>query len=148
MGQGKILKTKKWIILACHNLTHLLKFNLKRNIHLEILGIQLLIDLEECDEVILDDLNKIRELLIYAAKKGGAKIIGDTFHKFDPQGVTGIVSIAESHISIHTWPEFSYAAIDVFSCGPSFKEQISAEILINGLKCNNPRITRIERGLM
>ena len=115
---------------------------------MKILGIQLLIDLEECDEAILNNLNKIRELLLYAAQKGGANIIGDTFHKFDPQGITGIVSIAESHISIHTWPEFGYAAVDIFSCGQSFKEQISADILINGLKCKNPKITRIERGLM
>ena len=112
---------------------------------MKILGIQLLIDLEECDEAILNDLNKIRELLIRAAQKGGADIIGDTFHKFDPQGITGI---AESHISIHTWPEFGYAAVDIFSCGQSFKEQISADILINGLKCKNSKITRIERGLI
>ena len=115
---------------------------------MKILGIQLLIDLKQCDEAILNDLNKTRELLVNAAQKGGADIIGDTFHKFDPQGVTGIVSIAESHISIHTWPEFGYAAVDIFSCGQSFKEQISANILINGLKCKNPKITRIERGLM
>ena len=115
---------------------------------MKILGIQLLIDLEECDEAILNDLNKIRELLVNAAQKGGADIIGDTFHKFEPQGITGIVSIAESHISIHTWPEFAYAAVDIFSCGQSFKEQISAKTLINGLKCKNPKITRIERVLM
>ena len=79
------------------------------------LGIQLLIDLEQCDEAILDNLDEIRKLLIHAAKNGGAEIIGDTFHKFDPQGITGVVSIAESHISIHTWPEYSYAAVDIFS---------------------------------
>ena len=115
---------------------------------LNTLGIQLLIDLEQCDEAILDNLDEIRKLLIHAAKNSGAEIIGDTFHKFDPQGITGVVSIAESHISIHTWPEYSYAAVDIFSCGQSFREQVSADTLINGLKCKNPRITRVERGLL
>ena len=112
------------------------------------LGIHLLIDLEQCDEEILDNLDEIRELLTHAAKNGGAKVVGDTFYKFDPHGITGVVSIAESHISIHTWPEHSYAAVDIFSCGQSFREQVSADTLIIGLKCKNPRITRIERGLL
>ena len=114
---------------------------------MKTLGVHLLLDLENCDQKILDDLNTIKQTLIIAAQKSGAHIMGETFHKFTPVGVTGIVSIAESHISIHTWPEYSYAAADIFSCGESFDIEKSKDIIINGLKPQNSRIIRLDRGL-
>jgi S-adenosylmethionine decarboxylase proenzyme len=55
--------------------------------------------------------------MLTAAIKCGAVILGDSFHRFSPQGVSGVVVIAESHLSVHTWPEYGYAAVDVFTCG-------------------------------
>ena len=111
------------------------------------LGTHLILDLEHCDAEILNNLSKIREILIEAAQEGGATIIGETFHKFEPVGVTGIISISESHLCVHTWPEYNYASADIFSCGPNYDVQKSATILIEGLHCKSPKIRKIERGL-
>ena len=76
------------------------------------LGIHLILELQECRPDLLDDLDYVQQTLLEAAESTGATIIGNTFHKFSPQGVTGVVAIAESHVCIHTWPEYGYAAAD------------------------------------
>ena len=111
------------------------------------LGVHLLLDLENCNEKILNDLDIIKQTLISAAQKSGARIMGETFHKFTPVGVTGIVSIAESHISIHTWPEFNYAAVDIFSCGEDFDLERCAKVISDKLKCEQVTKREINRGL-
>ena len=114
---------------------------------MNLLGIQVLLDLEKCNDSVLDDIDYIKDLLIKSAVESGATIVGESFHKFNPVGVTGILSIAESHISIHTWPEHSYAAIDIFSCGESFNIENSKDIIIAGLQPEHSRIIRLDRGL-
>lgn len=114
---------------------------------MKTLGVHLLLDLENCDQKILDDLNIIKQTLIIAAQKSGAHIMGETFHKFTPVGVTGIVSIAESHISIHTWPEFKYAAVDIFSCGEDFDLESCVKVISDNLKCKHITRKTIKRGL-
>ena len=71
----------------------------------EALGTHLLLDLNECDSGLLDELDVIEAAMVDAAREAGANILGRSFHKFTPRGVTGIVAIAESHLAIHTWPE-------------------------------------------
>ena len=114
---------------------------------MKTLGVHLLLDLENCDQNILDDLNTIKQTLIIAAQESGAHIMGETFHKFTPIGVTGIVSIAESHISIHTWPEFKYAAVDIFSCGEDFDLESCVKVISDNLKCTHITRKTIKRGL-
>lgn len=84
---------------------------------MKALGIHLLAELCDCDAVILNSINDIETILISAAIESGATVLNHMFHKFSPQGVSGVIVIAESHIAIHTWPEFNYAAVDVFTCG-------------------------------
>ncbi len=115
---------------------------------MNILGTHILLELKECNSELLNDFEYIRNLLFKAAHDVGAHVVGDSFHKFSPQGVTGILSIAESHISIHTWPELSYAAADIFTCGETFHPRVAAEILIEQLESQDPDITEIQRGLM
>ena len=79
------------------------------------LGLHLLLELNECNPQLLNDVGFIRQTLLNTAHDVGATVVGESFHRFSPQGVTGILSIAESHISIHTWPEFGYAAADIFA---------------------------------
>lgn len=112
------------------------------------LGTHLLLDLKDCNPELLDDLQFIKQAMTGAADEAGATIIGESFHKFDPIGVTGIISIAESHLCIHTWPEYGYAAADIFTCGDSFKPQKAADLLIDALQCTQPNITEIQRGPM
>lgn len=103
--------------------------------------------MEKCDPNKLDDLQVIKNLLTKAALNAGAKIVGETFHKFKPIGITGVLAIAESHISIHTWPEYNYASVDIFSCGDDFDIDTASNVLIEGLNCQKPTIIRKERGL-
>ena len=114
---------------------------------MKLLGIQILLDLENCNDNILDDIDFIKDLLIKSAIESGATIVGESFHKFNPVGVTGIVSIAESHISIHTWPEFKYAAVDIFSCGEDFDLESCVKVISDNLKCKHITRKTIKRGL-
>ena len=111
------------------------------------LGAHLLLELNDCDPALLDDMEAVRDALQGAADAAGATVVGEVFHKFSPLGVTGILSIAESHISIHTWPEYGYAAADIFTCGSEFKPYSAAELIVRGLGCKRHHITEIERGV-
>jgi len=86
--------------------------------------------------------------MIEAANAAGATIIGESFHQFNPVGVTGVVAIAESHLSIHTWPEYGYAAVDVFTCSESFSPNEVARLLIDRFQSRNPAITELRRGVL
>ena len=115
---------------------------------MNVLGIHVLLELKECNPQLLDDIEYIRDSLFKVADDLGATIVGESFHHFTPQGVTGILSIAESHISIHTWPEHRYAAADIFTCGSSFRPSDAAEILIDQFESKDPGVTEVRRGLM
>ena len=114
---------------------------------MEVLGCHLLLELKDCNPELLNDLPYIRQAMIETAQDVGATIVGESFHHFSPQGVTGILAIAESHISIHTWPEYGYAAVDIFSCGPSFRPREAATKLAEALECRKPEVQEIQRGL-
>ena len=115
---------------------------------MKALGIHLLLELRDCNPKLLDDLPYIRDSLINAADKTGATIIGKSFHQFSPQGVTGVLAIAESHLCIHTWPEFGYAAVDIFTCGEGFKPREAAKMIVDSLESKDHSITAVERGLL
>jgi S-adenosylmethionine decarboxylase len=115
---------------------------------LNALGRHLLVELHDCDREALNDLDLIREAMLKAAVDCGAVVLGESFHRFSPQGVSGVVVIAESHISIHTWPEHGYAAADVFTCGTSVNPEIAAGVLIERLGSKNHTLTEIKRGVL
>ena len=112
------------------------------------LGKQLLLELQDCDKEVLDDLSFLRDAMVSAAINCGATVLGESFHHFYPQGVSGVVVIAESHLSIHTWPEYGYAAVDIFTCGTSVEPEKAAEALIEKLRAKNHSLTEIQRGLL
>ena len=112
------------------------------------LGRHLLIELEECNREVLNDCNFLREVMISAAVNCGAVVLGDSFHRFSPQGVSGVVVIAESHLSIHTWPEFAYAAVDIFTCGTTVKPEKASETLVVKLEAKNHYSREIQRGIL
>jgi S-adenosylmethionine decarboxylase len=115
---------------------------------LNALGRHLLVELYECDKEALNDLDLLRDIMIKAAIHCGAVVLGESFHRFSPQGISGVVVIAESHLSIHTWPEFGYAAVDVFTCGTSVDPEKAAELLIEKLGSKNHSIMEIPRGVL
>jgi len=81
------------------------------------LGNHILVEFMGCDPHIMNDVSSIERDMVGAAQKAGATVINSTFHHFSPYGVSGVVVIQESHLAIHTWPEYGYAAVDLFTCG-------------------------------
>ncbi|MCM2283477.1 MAG: adenosylmethionine decarboxylase [Desulfobacula sp.] len=94
------------------------------------LGRQMTIEYYECGATAFLDEVRVEKALLKAAKDSGATIISSSFHKFEPQGVSGVVVIAESHFTIHAWPEHDYAAVDIFTCG----DNINLEVAVNSMK--------------
>jgi S-adenosylmethionine decarboxylase len=115
---------------------------------LHALGTHLLIDLKDCNPEILDDLGEVRDAMVSAAKEANATIVDVSFHEFNPIGISGMVIIAESHLSIHTWPEYGYAAVDIFTCGEQIKPLDAARYLIERLQCKNPSMVDMKRGML
>ncbi|MBI2847396.1 MAG: adenosylmethionine decarboxylase [Chloroflexi bacterium] len=112
------------------------------------LGTHLLLELKDCDRYILNDLSALRNILLSAAREVGATVVGETFHRFNPHGVTGVLAIAESHLCIHTWPEYGYAAVDIFTCGDSFNPEKATEIFVSELHAKEHSIITLKRGII
>ena len=112
------------------------------------LGRHLLLELQDCDREVLNDLGLLRSTLQKAAVAAGATVLGESFHHFEPQGVSGVVVIAESHLFIHTWPEYGYAAVDIFTCGDSIRPQDAAELLVQELGSQSHSAMELRRGVL
>lgn len=111
------------------------------------LGRHFIFELYGCDEKALDDLEAIELTMENGARAAGATICGKVFHRFSPQGVTGVVIIAESHFSIHTWPEFGYAAVDIFTCSQTTEPMKAYDTLVALLKPKSSTVMELKRGM-
>lgn len=111
------------------------------------LGRHVLVDFFGCNPEILDDLEFIKRAMLDAVEACGATIIGSLEKKFEPQGVTVIVGISESHLTIHTWPEHGCAAFDIFTCSPEMDWTKAVELLRKRLAASrqeiNPEVVRL-----
>jgi len=112
------------------------------------IGTHLLVELKDCNAKILSNLKEVQDILISAAKAAEATIVEVAFHEFNPFGISGMVIIAESHLSIHTWPEYEYAAVDIFTCGNTLKPQKAVTYLIEKFQSKNPSIVELKRGFI
>ena len=112
------------------------------------LGKHLLLELKDCDREVLNDLGLLKSTLLAAASEAGATVLGESFHQFNPHGVSGVVIIAESHLFIHTWPECGYAAVDIFTCGDTVQSDKAAQKLIRELNAKSHSILEIQRGIL
>ncbi len=111
------------------------------------LGTHLLLEMSGCCTEFLNNTERIQSALLQAATDANATVLGSSFHKFSPQGVSGVVVIAESHISIHTWPEFGYAAVDVFTCGDRAMPHNAAASLVKAFAPSLHEVREIARGI-
>lgn len=100
------------------------------------LGRHILVEFTNCNADVLNDVSKIESSMIEAAQIAGATVINSTFHHFSPFGVSGVVVIQESHLAIHTWPEYRYAAVDLFTCGDTVDPWVSFEFLKKAFEAN------------
>ena len=105
----------------------------------------LLLELYRCDFEKLNDESFLRCALNRAAKLARATVLNLISNKFEPQGVTAIALLAESHISIHTWPESKYSAVDIFTCGQNMMPELAGEYLIESLMAEEHSLRIIER---
>ena len=105
----------------------------------------LLLELYRCDCEKLNDESFLRCTLNKAAKLAKATVLNLISNKFEPQGVTAIALLAESHISIHTWPESNYSAVDIFTCGQNMMPGLASQYLIQSLLAEEHSLRVIER---
>lgn len=110
------------------------------------LGKHFLLDLKDCREDVLDDLEFLKAALSAIVQQTQEGSLGESFHHFTPQGVSGLVLASGSHICIHTWPEYGYAAVDIFTHDDSFHMDEAARLIIEKLGSQNPSIVELTRG--
>ncbi len=108
-------------------------------------GYHIMLDIFGVDGRMLDDPDFLMQLMKKACEGAGMKVIKGEFHKFNPQGVTAFYILAESHISIHTWPEKGSAALDIYYCGEREAVEKVSEILVSSLSPKKIRKNMIER---
>lgn len=111
-----------------------------------MLGRHYLIDYFDCHVDAIDDAPVLELKLATLIRDNGGTVLGSRFHKFSPQGVTGVVLIAESHCAIHTWPEHGQACVDLFSCGDRLNALGLAEKLKDLLQAKEMRVATHIRG--
>jgi S-adenosylmethionine decarboxylase len=114
---------------------------------LNALGRHLLLELFDCDSDAINNLEAVKGSLVEAAKRAQATIVDVVFHEFNPFGISGVVVIAESHLSIHTWPEYRYAAVDIFSCGDTLRPEVAAAYLVEQFGAERTSVVEMQRGM-
>jgi len=97
---------------------------------------------------IIEDPQKLKKILIEAAKKSKNDPLEITIHKFNPQGITGVLLLAESHIALHSWPEINYIGVDIFTCGEKALPQKALEYLKKEFRPKKIEIKKIKRGVL
>ncbi len=112
------------------------------------LGKHLIIELFQCDSTLLNDVKTLEHHLLAAVKLSGATVIQPFFHQFSPHGITGVVVVAESHFALHTWPEYGYCAVDIFTCGDTVNGHVALDYLKENLGAANASVMEIKRGVL
>lgn len=100
----------------------------------------------ECNPELLDNIQFLQEAMVEAATRTGAEVVDVVFRKFQPYGVSGVVVISESHLAIHTWPEYGYAAIDLFTCGETADPWKAFSYLTEALESKKVTTLEVQRG--
>jgi len=114
---------------------------------MKVLGRHLIVEYTGCRPDALNDAEYLEKSLLEAVRKSGATIVDSVFHRYAPQGVSGVVVIAESHMSVHTWPEYGYAAVDFFTCGQTVDPYKANEHLREALECRQAIVSEVKRGI-
>lgn len=115
---------------------------------MQALGHQIIAEFYGCDADLLANVDYVTDVMLEAASRAKATIVTHTFHHFSPLGVSGAVIIAESHLAIHTWPEYGYAAVDLFTCGDSLHTEEAFHYLREALASETFSTMSLERGHM
>ena len=111
------------------------------------IGYHYVVEASGCDPEVLKDPNRIRQIFMNAAKAGNMEIKASYFFRFSPTGVSGVVIVAESHISVHTWPEEGYAALDVYTCGEKADPENAVDYILEKFRAQYAHVSEVKRGI-
>ena len=114
---------------------------------MKALGRHIVAELSMCNAEILSDIDQVRAIMVRAALAAQATVRELAFHKFEPHGVSGVVVLAESHLSIHTWPEHRYAAIDIYTCGETADPWKACDYMAEKFMAQSLATSVVERGI-
>lgn len=116
---------------------------------MEALAKHVVLELNGCNRERLCDVDLLKHTLLAAADEAGATVVDHSFHVFPPyDGISGVVVVLESHLSVHTWPEHGYAAVDVFTCGTSVRPEKAVDLLVRELEPEDWSTVELKRGLL
>ena len=113
---------------------------------MDTLGIHIILDVWGVKPELLREINFVQATMLLAAESSKVSILGAKFHQFEPEGVSGYVLIAESHISIHTWPANGYASLDIYTCGEKSFPKKAMEVLLKAFAPTKYNVLMISRG--
>ncbi|KSU83687.1 adenosylmethionine decarboxylase [Fictibacillus enclensis] len=114
---------------------------------MDTMGRHVIAELWGCNSEKLNDMKFIEETFVDAALRAGAEVREVAFHKFAPHGVSGVVIISESHLTIHSFPEHGYASIDVYTCGDRIDPNVAADYISQALEANSRENLEVPRGM-
>jgi len=117
-----------------------------KEIH-ETIGRHYIAEASGCDPKIIGSIEKVQQILVKAAEVAGATVWSISFSRFPPNGVSGVVGISESHISTHTWPEYGYVALDIYTCGKHVDPEKAVVFAVEAFGASTSHITEITRGI-
>ena len=115
---------------------------------MKALGRQIVVEYYGCAPEVLNNVALIKRVMRDAALVSGATVVQEAFHLFNPYGVSGVVVIAESHLAIHTWPEYGYAAVDLFTCGDDVDPDAAFLYLKEKLGAGSFSAMELKRGIL
>lgn len=114
---------------------------------MDALGRHIILEMWRCCNDIISNVDSVKEILTEAAKSVQATLVDIVCHQFSPYGVTGVIILAESHISVHTWPEYGYAAADIFICGGNIiHPQNAASFIMQAFRAKETSLLEFKRG--
>ncbi len=114
---------------------------------METIGHHYIVEASGCNPGVIGKVESVEQILVRAAEAAGVQVWSISFHRFNPNGVSGVVVISESHLSVHTWPEYGYVALDIFTCGGEAKPQKAVECALREFAASNVHVTEVTRGL-
>lgn len=115
---------------------------------MKTLGRHVLVELYNCDNKVISDVRRIEAIMVGAAKHAKATIVDVVFHNFNPNGISGVIVIQESHLAIHTWPEHRFASVDIYTCGSQVNPWAAYSYLTKHFKAKNVTALEMKRGMI
>lgn len=113
---------------------------------MDTLGKHIILEMWGCSKNVIDSIDQVKDALTKAAEVAKANLVNVVCHRFSPYGITGVAVLAESHISVHTWPEYEYAAVDIFICGSVVNSQDAASYITQAFHAKDISLLELKRG--